>query len=45
MLSSPRCPRPPFPQREADPRPMAELIIIEKWAENLDQATINAWLV
>ena len=24
---------------------MGELIIIEKWAENLDQATINAWLV
>lgn len=24
---------------------MAELCIIEKWAENLDEATINQWLV
>lgn len=24
---------------------MAELCIIEKWAENLDEATINRWLV
>ena len=24
---------------------MAELCIIEKWAENLDEATVSAWLV
>ncbi|MGC9318614.1 MAG: lipoyl domain-containing protein, partial [Armatimonadota bacterium] len=25
--------------------PMAELAIIEKWAENLDEVTVSRWLV